>query len=104
MIEPAPPGMTEERLDRLSRLVMRRQAGLSLRIASAFLAMILALPLVNYLTPEYAGYPIYGMPASWLFLAVLFYPITVALSVVFVRRSDRIEAVCMELVKNGDLS
>ncbi len=104
MTEPASPGMTEERLESLSRLVMRKQAGLSLRIASAFLVMILALPLVNYSIPEYASYPIYGVPASWLFLAVLFYPITVALSVIFVRRSDRIEAACMDLVKGGDLS
>lgn len=75
----------------LSRVVMRRQARLSLGIASIFLAMILGLPLVNWFLPSVAGYSIFGFPASWLFLGVIFYPITVALSVAFVRRSDRIE-------------
>jgi len=75
----------------LSRIVMRRQARLSLGIASIFLTMLLGLPLVNRFLPSLANYPIFGFPASWLFLAVIFYPITVALSIVFVRRSDRIE-------------
>lgn len=85
---------------RLSRLVMRRQAGLSLRVASVFLVMILGLPLVNRFLPAVASYPIFGFPASWLFLGVVFYPITVALSVYFVRRSDRIEA---EIQREHDL-
>ncbi|MDB5353279.1 MAG: putative integral rane protein [Planctomycetota bacterium] len=83
-------------LARLSRIVMRRQAGLSLRVASVFVVLILGLPLVNRFLPEVANYPIYGFPASWLFLGVIFYPITVALSVYFVRRSDRIEAECKD--------
>jgi uncharacterized membrane protein (DUF485 family) len=76
----------------LSKLMMRRQAGLSLRVASVFLVLILGLPLVNRFAPSIANYPILGFPASWLFLAVIFYPITVALSVYFVRKSDRIES------------
>ncbi len=75
----------------LSRVVMRRQARLSLGIASIFLTMLLGLPLVNRFLPKLANYPIFGFPASWLFLAVIFYPITVALSIIFVRKSDRIE-------------
>ena len=85
---------------RLSRLVMRRQAGLSLSVASVFLVMILGLPLVNRFLPAVASYPIFGFPASWLFLAVVFYPITVALSVYFVKKSDRIEA---EIQQEHDL-
>ncbi len=85
---------------RLSRLVMRRQAGLSLSVASVFLVMILGLPLVNRFLPAVASYPIFGFPASWLFLGVVFYPITVALSVYFVRKSDRIEA---EIQQEHDL-
>lgn len=77
---------------KLSALVMRRQAGLSVGVASIFLAMILGLPLVNRFLPAVASYPIFGFPASWLFLGIVFYPITVALSIFFVRRSDKIES------------
>lgn len=89
MPESKPPPKVD--IAQLSRIVMRRQAGLSLSVASIFLAMILGLPLVNRFLPSVANYPIFGFPASWLFLAVLFYPITVALSIYFVRKSDRIE-------------
>lgn len=89
MPESAPP--VKHDVATLSRVVMRRQARLSLGIASIFLAMILGLPLVNRFLPSVANYPIFGFPASWLFLGVVFYPITVALSIAFVRRSDRIE-------------
>lgn len=98
MPESKPPPKVD--VARLSRLVMRRQAGLSLSVASVFLVMILGLPLVNRFLPEVASYPIFGFPASWLFLGVVFYPITVALSVYFVRKSDRIEA---EIQQEHDL-
>jgi hypothetical protein len=81
---------------RLASKVMRRQAALSLRVAFAFLSLVLGLPLLNYLAPVIANYRVLGFPATWLFLAVLFYPITVALSFYFVRHSDRIEAECMD--------
>lgn len=90
MPESGPPPKAD--IAQLSRVMMRRQAGLSLRIAAVFLALILGLPLVNRFLPTLANYPIFGFPASWLFLGVVFYPITVILSIIFVRRSDRIEA------------
>ena len=86
----------------LSRVVMRRQAALSLGVASIFLAMILGLPLINRFLPSVANYPIFGFPASWLFLAVLFYPITVALSIFFVRKSDQIEAEFRDFDAQGE--
>ncbi len=79
---------------RITRQIMRRQAGLSVRVASVFLVLILGLPLVNRYAPAIAQARIWGFPASWLFLGLLFYPVTVALSVYFVRASDRIEAEC----------
>lgn len=96
MPDPVPSLPPDADLARLARIVMRRQAGLSLRVASVFLVMILGLPLVNRYLPGVANAPIFGFPASWLFLGVVFYPITVALSVYFVRRSDRIEAECKD--------
>lgn len=85
---PLPP---DADLALLSRIVMKRQAALSLRVAAVFLALLMGLPLVNRYLPGVASYPVFGFPASWLFLGVLFYPVSVALSVYFVRKSDRIE-------------
>ncbi len=81
---------------RLAALVMRRQAALSLRVAFVFLSLVLGLPLLNYYVPQLANYRIGGFTATWLFLGVLFYPITVALSFYFVRHSDRIESECQD--------
>ena len=92
MTEPDRPGWTAADQALMARRIMRRQGGLSLRIASMFLVLLLGLPLVNRFAPKFASQSVFGFPASWLFLGVLFYPITVALSVLFVRSSDRIEA------------
>ncbi|WP_435017568.1 hypothetical protein TA3x_005183 [Tundrisphaera sp. TA3] len=88
--------LTPDEQARLARAVMRRQGRLSLGVAAAFLGLLLALPLLNATRPELAGAPILGIPANWLFLGVIFYPIAVILSVFFVRRSDRIEATCLD--------
>ena len=75
---------------------MRRQGRLSLGVAAAFLILLLTLPLANATWPEWAGTSVLGIPANWLFLGVIFYPIAVILSVFFVRRSDQIEASCVD--------
>ena len=87
-----PPMLTVEEQTRLAQTVMRRQGALSLRVAAVFVILLLGLPLFNLYKPEWATAPIFGFPATWLFLGVLFYPITVLLSIYFVRHSDRIEA------------
>lgn len=81
---------------RLAHRVMKRQAGLSLRVAAVFGVLLLGLPLVNAYLPGLANAQVGGFTATWLFLGVLFYPITVALSFYFVRHSDRIEAECLD--------
>ena len=91
--------LSEEDQAQLARTVMRRQGALSLRVAAVFIVLVLGVPLVNYYLPEWANTPIYGFTATWLFLGVLIYPITVALSFYFVDRSNRIEASCAELLK-----
>lgn len=89
--------LTEADQARLARAVMRRQGGLSLRVAAAFLSLILGLPLLNSVWPDAMNAPWFGgFTPTWLLLAVLFYPITVALSVYFVAASDRIEAECTD--------
>ncbi len=81
---------------RLARAVMRRQGALSLRVAAVFVVLVLGVPLVNYLKPDLANAPVLGFTATWLFLGVLIYPITVALSFYFVAASNRIEADCTD--------
>ena len=85
-----------EEHERLAHTVMRRQARLSLRVASIFILLILGLPLFNYFLPELANRNVGGFTFSWLFLGVLFYPITWLLSGYFIRESDRIEAECAD--------
>jgi uncharacterized membrane protein len=84
--------LSPEDLRRLARRLMRRQAALSLRVAAVFGVLLLGLPLVNRFLPGLANAQVGGFTLTWLFLGVLFYPITVALSFYFVRKSDRIEA------------
>ncbi len=86
---------TEEQA-RLARVLMRRQGALSLRVAAVFVGLVLGVPLVNHLYPELANAPVLGFTASWLFLGVLIYPITVVLSFYFVAASNRIEADCVD--------
>ncbi len=89
--------LTEADQARLARAVMRKQAGLSLRVAAVFLVLILGLPLLNSVWPDAMNESWFGgFTPTWLFLAVLFYPITVALSFYFVGASDRIEAGCVD--------
>jgi hypothetical protein len=87
---------------RLARVLMRRQAALSLRVAAVFVVLVLGVPLANYLSPELANSPVLGFTASWLFLGVLIYPITVVLSFYFVAASNRIEADCADWRKALD--
>src|SRR3954447_15818297 len=81
---------------RLARVLMRRQAALSLRVASVFVVLVVGVPLANHFNPELANAPALGFTVSWLFLGVLIYPVTVALSFYFVAASNRIEADCVD--------
>ena len=76
---------------RLANTVMRRQAALSLRVAIVFVLLLLGLPLFNLYGAEIANTRLFGFSATWLFLGILFFPITWLLSAYFVRASDRIE-------------
>jgi hypothetical protein len=89
-------GLSDQDQGRLARAVMRRQGALSLRVAAVFIVLVLGVPLVNYLDPDLANTPVIGFTATWLFLGVLIYPITVALSFYFVGASNRIEASCSD--------
>lgn len=80
----------------LAQHVMREQAALSLKIAVVFVILVFGLPLFNNFLPELANTRIFGFTATWLFLGVLFFPITWALSAYFIRESNRIESECAD--------
>jgi uncharacterized membrane protein (DUF485 family) len=88
--------LSEEEHERLAHVVMRRQATLSVRVALVFVVLIFGLPLVNYFLPNVANANVFGFTASWLFLGILFFPITWLLSAYFVKSSDRIEVECSD--------
>jgi uncharacterized membrane protein (DUF485 family) len=97
------PNQKDHRAEAESRkellgLVMRKQASLSLGVAAIFVAILIALPLVNLYAPKLAATPVGGFSLTWLVLAVLFYPITWLLSTYFVNASERVEA---QLVVSG---
>lgn len=76
----------------LARMLMRRQAALSMRVAAVFLFLILGVPLANLYAPAWSGQAVFGFPLSWLLLGILFYPITWALSTYFVHASEKLES------------
>lgn len=89
-------GLTEADHSDLARAVMRRQAALSLKVGAVFVVLVFGLPLVNYYRPDLANTPLLGFTASWLFLGLLFFPITWLLSAYFIHESDRIESECSD--------
>jgi uncharacterized membrane protein (DUF485 family) len=84
--------LSEAEQARLAQEVMRKQLALSIRVALLFFVLLFGLPLVNWLLPGLANSIVGGFTLTWLFLGVLFYPLTWLLSGYFIRASDQIEA------------
>lgn len=72
-------------------LLMRRQLRLSIACAAAFLVVLLALPLANYLAPEAMSTRVMGFTLSWLILGIGFFPAVWVIAWVFIRRSIQLE-------------
>jgi uncharacterized membrane protein (DUF485 family) len=87
--------------DALLGAMMRRQARLSVGVALIFLVLVLGLPLVNFFLVPVAQARIAGFSATWLFLGLLFYPITWLLSAYFVRASEAVEHETAALASGG---
>jgi uncharacterized membrane protein (DUF485 family) len=73
------------------RALMRRQLGLSISCAVAFLVALLGLPLLNYFAPALMATRVAGFTLSWLVLGVLFFPFVWVISYVFIQRSIALE-------------
>lgn len=84
-------GLAPEEQERLAGRLMRRQAGLGLRVSAVFLLLLFGLPLLNLFAPDLASARVGGFTFTWLFLGVLFFPITWVLAAYYVRATERIE-------------
>ncbi|SHF25266.1 hypothetical protein SAMN02745133_02169 [Desulforamulus putei DSM 12395] len=72
-------------------LIMFKQLRLSLALFAVFVVILLGLPLVNFYLPSFANARIFGFTGSWLFLGVLFYPLTWAVAYIYVKLSLDLE-------------
>ncbi len=95
-VAPHPSQLSSADHERLAHAVMRRQSALSLRVAGVFVVIIFGVPLFNHYLPDLAATPILGFTLTWLFLGVLFFPLTWLLSAYFIRESNRIEEDCAD--------
>jgi uncharacterized membrane protein (DUF485 family) len=72
--------------------LMRRQLGLSILCAAAFLLVLLGLPLLNYFVPDLMAARVGGFTISWLILGVLMFPYVWLISGYFIKNSLKMEA------------
>lgn len=79
--------------------LIRRQLALSLRVASLFLLLLVALPLLNRFAPQLMAVHVLGLPLHWLVLAALVYPLLWALGAYFVATAKKHEDEFTELVR-----
>jgi len=85
------------------RTLMRRQLLLSASIASVFVAIIVAVPLLNKFAPELMNRPMLGMTVSWFVLGLAIFPVLIALAWTFVRRSNAFEDEAVGMVDAASL-
>jgi uncharacterized membrane protein (DUF485 family) len=71
--------------------LIRKQLRLSVVCASAFLLVLLALPLANYFLPELMALRVFGFTLSWLILGIGFFPAVWLIAWIFIRRSIALE-------------
>lgn len=81
--------------------LMRRQLKLSIACATAFLVVLLGLPLANYFAPALMGTRIMGFTLTWFILGVVFFPAVWVISFLFIRRSIWLERDEVRQVKEG---
>lgn len=78
---------SEEYLHKL----MTSQLILSMKMFAVFVIILLGLPLANYLAPSVMNVRVLGFTLSWLFLGVLFYPLTWVIAWLYVKKSIAFE-------------
>ena len=82
--------------------LMKRQLRLSIACASAFLLLLLGLPLLNYFAPDFMAQRVGGFTLSWLVLGVLFFPYVWIIARWFISRSMALEAAEVKLAQENN--
>jgi uncharacterized membrane protein (DUF485 family) len=83
--------------------LMRRQLRLSISCATAFVTVLLGLPLANYFFPEFMAQRVFGFTLSWLLLGIGFCPVVWLISSYFIRKSIALEeAEVREVAENSE--
>ncbi len=91
MPPPTPPADDAVHSESFLHSLMRRQFTLSATCATAFLVVLLGVPLLNYFAPALMATRVGGFTLSWLILGVLFFPFVWIISWLFIRRSIALE-------------
>lgn len=85
------------------KTVMGRQLRLSMGIASVFVAIIVAVPLLNKFAPDQMNQPFMGFTVSWFLLGFAIFPVLIFLAWLFVRRSNAFEDEAVAMVDQSTL-
>jgi uncharacterized membrane protein (DUF485 family) len=91
MPQPTPTPDESVHSEAFLRLLMRRQLKLSIGCATAFLIVLLGMPLANYFAPDLMATRVAGFTLSWLILGVVFFPIVWIIARIFIQRSIDLE-------------
>jgi hypothetical protein len=86
----APPPLSSAVLDR-ARRVHRRQLRSALGVLAVLALLLIGLPLVLHAVPAADQLRLFGIPVSWLAVAVLPYPVLTLLAGWQLRRAERAE-------------
>jgi hypothetical protein len=86
----APPHLAPAEIDR-ARRIHRRQLRAAVTAVALLAVLLLGLPLLLSALPELDRLRLVGIPVSWLAVAVLPYPLLVALARWQLRRAERAE-------------
>lgn len=85
--------------DVLLRSLIRAQLLLALRVFTVFGALLLGLPALFAAWPAVGRFRILGLPAPWVVLGGLVYPLLVLLGLLYVRHAERNEREFVELLE-----
>ncbi len=86
-----PETIAHETVAHLTQRLMKRQVKLSLAVGAVFVVLLVGLPLLNQMSAGAMATRVGPFTLTWLILAILFYPLTWALSWWFVKGSEDIE-------------
>src|SRR6185503_14681216 len=86
-----PPRKLDMHSDDFLHSLMRKQLQLSILCATAFLVVLLGLPLANYFFPELMATRVFGFTLTWFLLGIGFFPAVWCISFYFIKRSIELE-------------